>query len=48
VVNFITFGKVEQSPLAVDRLVNGATTVGQASAAGPSPSGPSPTVGLNK
>ena len=48
VVDFITFGSIEQSPLAVDRLVNGAVTVGQASAPGPSPSGPSPTVGLNK
>ena len=48
VVDFITLGSIEQSPLAVDRLVNGATTVGQASAPGPSPSGPSPTVGLNK
>jgi homoserine O-acetyltransferase len=48
VVDFITLGSIEQSPLAVDRLVNGATTVGQAGAPGPSPSGPSPTVGLNK
>jgi hypothetical protein len=47
-VDFITLGNIEQSPLAVVRLVNGATTVGQASAPGPSPSGPSPTVGLNK
>jgi homoserine O-acetyltransferase len=48
VVDFITLGNVEQSPLAVDRLINGATTVGQAGAPAPSPSGPSPTVGLNK
>jgi homoserine O-acetyltransferase/O-succinyltransferase len=48
VVDFITLGNVEQSPLAVDRLINGATTVGQAGAPSPSPSGPSPTVGLNK
>jgi homoserine O-acetyltransferase/O-succinyltransferase len=48
VVDFITLGNVEPSPLAVDRLVNGTTTVGQAGAPTPSASGPSPTVGLNK
>ena len=47
VIDFITLGKVEQSPEAVDRLVHG-TTVSSAAPAGPSPSGPSPTVGLNK
>jgi hypothetical protein len=48
VVDFITLGNVEPSPLAVDRLINGTTsTVGMAVAA-PSPTGPSPTVGLNK
>jgi len=41
IVDFITLGNVEQSPLAVDRLVNGATTVGTAVA--PTPPGPSPT-----
>jgi homoserine O-acetyltransferase/O-succinyltransferase len=46
VVDFITLGNVEPSPLAVDRLINGATTVGMAVA--PTPAGPSPTVGLNK
>jgi len=46
VVDFITLGNVEQSPLAVDRLVNGTTTAGVAVA--PTPSGPAPTVGLNK
>jgi pimeloyl-ACP methyl ester carboxylesterase len=46
IVDFITLGNVEQSPLAVDRLVNGATTVGTAVA--PTPPGPSPTAGLNK
>lgn len=49
VVDFITLGNVELSPVAVDRLVNAATpAMGMAGAAGPSPSGPSPTVGLNK
>jgi homoserine O-acetyltransferase/O-succinyltransferase len=48
VVDFITLGNVEPSPLAVDRLVNGTTTVGQAGAPAPSASGPSPTVGPNK
>jgi len=46
VVDFITLGNVELSPLAVDRLINGATTVGMAVA--PTPPGPSPTAGLNK
>src|SRR6516165_4041551 len=46
VVNFITLGNVEQSPLAVDRLVNGTTTVGAAIA--PTPAGAAPTAGLNK
>ena len=46
IVDFITLGNVEQSPLAVDRLVNGSTTVGTAVA--PTPPGPSPTAGLNK
>jgi homoserine O-acetyltransferase len=45
-VDFITLGNVEQSPLAVDRLINSATTVGMAVA--PTPPGPSPTAGLNK
>ncbi|MGJ4942333.1 alpha/beta hydrolase [Bradyrhizobium sp. HKCCYLS1011] len=46
VVDFITLGRVEPSPVAVDRLINGATTVGIAVA--PTPPGPSPTAGLNK
>ena len=46
VVNFITLGNVEQSPLAIDRLVNGTTTVGAAIA--PTPAGAAPTAGLNK
>jgi len=46
VVDFITLGNVEQSPLAVDRLVNGTTTVGAAIA--PTPAGAAPTAGLNK
>lgn len=45
-VDFITLGSVEPSPLAVDRLINGTTTVGIAVA--PTPPGPSPTAGLNK
>jgi homoserine O-acetyltransferase len=47
-VDFVTTGKIEvNSPVAVDRLVNGATneaTVGVA----PTPPGASPTAGLNK
>ncbi len=48
VVDFITLGNVEPSPLAVDRLINGSTTTVGMAVAAPSPTGPSPTVGLNK
>jgi pimeloyl-ACP methyl ester carboxylesterase len=47
VVDFVTGGVVDTtSALAVDRLVNGTASIPLA--AGPSPSGPSPTAGLNK
>jgi homoserine O-acetyltransferase/O-succinyltransferase len=45
VVDFIELGNVEQSPVAVDRIINGATTQ---VATAPTPPGSSPTAGLNK
>jgi pimeloyl-ACP methyl ester carboxylesterase len=45
VVDFVTLGNVEQSPVAVDRLINGVTSQ---LAVAPTPPGPSPTAGLNK
>jgi homoserine O-acetyltransferase/O-succinyltransferase len=47
VVDFVTTGTLDtSSPLVVDRLINGAMTT--AVAVAPTPSGPSPTAGLNK
>jgi hypothetical protein len=48
VVDFVTTGRiVVNSPVAIDRLVNG-TTNEAAVALAPTPPGASPTAGLNK
>jgi homoserine O-acetyltransferase/O-succinyltransferase len=48
VVDFVTLGNVvPNSPVAIDRLVNG-TTNEAALAVAPTPPGASPTAGLNK
>jgi pimeloyl-ACP methyl ester carboxylesterase len=49
VTDFVTTGSVDtSSPLATDRLINGATATASAAPVPVSPAGTSPTVGLNK